>query len=126
MRPHGQDTVHWAFSASDANAVKSVPVYDKDGATITPDANDQFFITSYKLQVGATGMRADLFIDHNGDGLVTANEMLAGGDYAANGGEGMDIATNPRPLPKGGNILKVLTGSAAGVVVIAHGYRRRT
>ena len=120
------DTVHWEYSsATPGTSPVSVPVYDKQGTAITLESNDELFITSFSLQVGDTAMRADLFIDYNAGGTLTAGERIAGGTFAANGGIAKDVSINPIPLPKGSNLLYVQFGSNAQGDVICHGYRRK-
>jgi hypothetical protein len=122
LTSHKSNRVKWEFSATDANTVKTLSVYDATGTEITSFTGKQLYLTHATVICGNTAMRIDLFIDFNGTGTVTAGDRVISGVFAANGGASVDLSGNPLRLTAAANVLKVLSGSAAQCDVIAHGF----
>jgi hypothetical protein len=120
----GEDAVHWEFSGTDANTVKTIKIFNPDGTERTMTASEVAWITSYCIVNGDTAQIVTVFVDCDGDGAVDLGERLAGGDVAISAVLQGDLSASPRKVTLA-DALKVLTEAAAGVTVVCHGFIRQ-
>lgn len=74
-RTHGEN-VSLEFVSSDASAAAAMTIKDANMATRVLAANERMVIDGLEANV-VTGITADVFVDINADGNLTAGELIA-------------------------------------------------